>query len=127
MNTVQVMYKHHSIDIDLLVDLRHNFGAGGACHNLSLWFESNEKMRFTSDYRYTIHNISTSKHHPEGTGIVVRGPPKQHAKHTCSRQIHLTNSEYWWCRLDAMANSKACIRSSRNLQDTASKRIPSQT
>jgi hypothetical protein len=35
--------KEHSIYVDLFAGLGHNFGAGGAWHNLSSWFDSREK------------------------------------------------------------------------------------
>ena len=55
----------------MLTCLGDNVGTGVALYNLGLWFESIEKISFTT--AHNTHNLSTSKYHSWGTGIMIKG------------------------------------------------------
>ena len=74
-----VLNKKHSIDIDLFVELGRNFGYEGAQHTLGSWFDSKEKLKLNSTNNPD--NPSTSIYQPGSTGIIIRGPMTQYAKH----------------------------------------------
>ena len=79
MDSVQRLNERYNIDVDLFAEMGTNFTVGGAKHNLGSCFDSREKMKFTT--AHNTHDPNKSKYQPGGTGVMIKGPMTQYARH----------------------------------------------
>ena len=79
MDSVQRLNERYDIDIDLFAEMGTNFTVGGASNNMGSWFKGREKRKFAT--AHNIHDPNKSKYQPGGTGVMIRGPMAQYARH----------------------------------------------
>ena len=79
MDTVQRLNDRYEIDVDLFAEMGTNFTVGGASNNLGSWFEGREKKKFAT--AHNTHDPNKSTYQPGGTGVMIRGPMTQYARH----------------------------------------------